>query len=115
MRDEIIGLNWIKNIKKMKTTRFCPDRTAGLPIGIIDFRFIFFLQKDPYKKQNFAIKLLETKSNFKKCNQALYRDSDLKHPRPIHGFSHHRSFLSHQDPAIPKLDVYSCPPLSLFA
>ena len=38
-----------------------------------------------------------------------YKDSDLKHPRPIHGFSHHRSSLSHRDPAIPKLGVYSCP------
>ena len=62
---------------------------------------LFFLQKGPYKNQNFTIKPLKT------CNQALYRDFDLKHPRHVHGFSHHRSSLSHRDPAIPKLGVYN--------
>ena len=66
MRDEIIRLNWIKNIKKNENSAFLfrsddwiADRNSIIPI------YFFFLQKGPYKNQNFAIKPLKTKSNFK--------------------------------------------------
>ena len=43
------------------------------------------------------------------------RDFNLKYPKPIYGFLIIRSLLSHRHQTIPKLGVYSCPPLSLFA
>ena len=43
------------------------------------------------------------------------RDFNLNYPKPIHGFLIIRSPLSHRHQTIPKLGVYSCPPLSLFA
>ena len=60
MRDEIIGLKTLKNENNaflFRSDGWIADRNSIIPIH-------FFLQKGPYKNQNFTIKPLK-KSNFK--------------------------------------------------